>query len=52
MLAAAICSATQAAAARVPIVENKIVARLLYKKVEVGAQIPVELYQAVAEICR
>jgi len=39
-----------AAAARVPIVENKVVARLLYKKVEVGAQIPVELYQAVAEI--
>lgn len=39
-----------AAAARVPIVENKVVARLLYKKVEVGAEIPVELYQAVAEI--
>jgi len=39
-----------AAASGVPIVENKVVARLLYKKVEVGAQIPVELYQAVAEI--
>jgi len=39
-----------AAAARVPIVENKPVARLLYKRVEVGSEIPVELYQAVAEI--
>jgi flagellar biosynthetic protein FlhB len=39
-----------AAAGRVPIVENKIVARLLYKRVEVGAEIPIELYQAVAEI--
>jgi len=39
-----------AAVAGVPIVENKIVARLLYKKVEVGEEIPVELYQAVAEI--
>ena len=39
-----------AAASRVPIVENQIVARLLYKRVEVGAEIPVELYQAVAEI--
>ncbi len=39
-----------AAVSRVPIVENKIVARLLYRKVEVGAAIPVELYQAVAEI--
>jgi len=39
-----------AAGAGVPIVENKPVARLLYRKVEVGAEIPVELYQAVAEI--
>lgn len=39
-----------AASAGVPIVENKPVARLLYRKVEVGAEIPVELYQAVAEI--
>jgi len=39
-----------AAQARVPIVENRIVAQLLYRKVEVGAEIPVELYQAVAEI--
>lgn len=39
-----------AAGAGVPIVENKPVARLLYRKVEVGLEIPVELYQAVAEI--
>ncbi len=36
--------------AGVPIVENKPVAQLLYRRVEVGAVIPVELYQAVAEI--
>jgi len=41
---------TAAAAAGVPIVENKPVAQLLYRKVEVGSPIPVELYQAVAEI--
>lgn len=35
---------------KVPIVENKPVARLLYKMVEVGQQIPDDLYQAVAEI--
>jgi flagellar biosynthetic protein FlhB len=34
----------------VPIVENPPIARLLYKTVEVGQQIPEELYQAVAEI--
>jgi len=34
----------------VPLVENKAVARLLYDKVEVGGEIPVEMYQAVAEI--
>jgi len=34
----------------VPQVENKPVARLLYDQVEVGQEIPVELYQAVAEI--
>jgi flagellar biosynthetic protein FlhB len=39
-----------AEAHRVPIVENPPVARLLYKTVEVGDQIPPELYQAVAEI--
>lgn len=35
---------------RVPIVENQDVARLLYKQVEVGNEIPVELYRVVAEI--
>jgi flagellar biosynthesis protein FlhB len=39
-----------AEASGVPIVENKPIARLLYKVVEVGQQIPEELYQAVAEI--
>jgi flagellar biosynthetic protein FlhB len=39
-----------AEANKVPIVENRPVARLLYKMVEVGQQIPDELYQAVAEI--
>jgi flagellar biosynthesis protein FlhB len=39
-----------AAENRVPIVENKPIARLLYKTVEVGQQIPDDLYQAVAEI--
>lgn len=34
----------------VAIVENKPLARVLYKKVEVGMYIPVELYQAVAEV--
>lgn len=34
----------------VPIMENKPVARALYKGVEVGQAIPAELYQAVAEI--
>jgi flagellar biosynthetic protein FlhB len=34
----------------VPIVENKPVARALYAAVEVGDQIPEDLYQAVAEI--
>jgi flagellar biosynthetic protein FliR/FlhB len=34
----------------VPIVENKPVARMLYEKVEIGDAIPVEMYQAVAEI--
>ena len=36
--------------ARVPIVENKPVARALYAEVEVGRPIPENLYQAVAEI--
>ncbi len=34
----------------VEIVENKPLAQALYKMVEVGSQIPVELYRAVAEI--
>ena len=34
----------------VEIVENKPLARMLYANVEVGSEIPPELYQAVAEI--
>ncbi len=34
----------------VPIVENKMVARMLHKVAQVGASIPVEMYQSVAEI--
>ncbi|EYE88807.1 flagellar biosynthesis protein FliR [Fervidicella metallireducens AeB] len=34
----------------VPIVENKALARALYAKVEIDQSIPMELYQAVAEI--
>ncbi|MFH1574231.1 MAG: flagellar biosynthesis protein FlhB [Acidobacteriota bacterium] len=34
----------------IPLVENPPLARMLYKTVEVGAFIPVQLYQAVAEI--
>ncbi|WP_461205726.1 flagellar biosynthesis protein FlhB [Clostridium sp. DL1XJH146] len=34
----------------IPIVENKPLARLLYKKVKVGQQVPVEYYGALAEI--
>jgi flagellar biosynthetic protein FlhB len=34
----------------VPIVENKPVARLLYKTTRVGGTIPVELFQVVAQI--
>jgi flagellar biosynthetic protein FlhB len=34
----------------VPIMENKALARALYKSVEVGQAIPADLYQAVAEI--
>lgn len=36
--------------ARVPIVENKTVARALYALVDIGRPIPESLYQAVAEI--
>lgn len=35
---------------RVPVVENKAVARALHEQVEIGQIIPVDLYQAVAEI--
>ncbi|MEM9158809.1 MAG: EscU/YscU/HrcU family type III secretion system export apparatus switch protein [Verrucomicrobiota bacterium] len=34
----------------VPIVENKMVARMLYKVGQVGQSVPVEMYQSVAEI--
>lgn len=34
----------------VPIVENKPLARMLYHNVDVGTEIPPELYQAVAEV--
>ncbi len=39
-----------AAAHGVPIVENRPLAQLLYRSVEVGMEIPVEAYQAVAEV--
>jgi flagellar biosynthetic protein FlhB len=39
-----------AAEAGVPLVENVALARGLYKAVQVGDEIPVELYQAVAEV--
>ena len=39
-----------AAEAGVPIFENKPLARGLYSAVEVGDDIPIELYQAVAEV--
>ncbi|MBK8128355.1 MAG: flagellar biosynthesis protein FlhB [bacterium] len=39
-----------AAENRVPIVENKPLAQALYKAVEIGMEIPVELYKAVAEV--
>ncbi|MGB9860126.1 MAG: flagellar biosynthesis protein FlhB [Moorellaceae bacterium] len=35
---------------RVPVVHNPPVAQALYRRVELGQEIPVELYQAVAEI--
>ena len=34
----------------VPVVENKFVARTLFKLVEIGREIPADLYRAVAEI--
>ena len=40
----------QAAGYNIPIVENKPLARMLYTNVDIGQEIPPELYQAVAEI--
>jgi flagellar biosynthetic protein FlhB len=34
----------------VPVVQNRLLARALYKAVEIGETIPYELYQAVAEV--
>lgn len=34
----------------IPIIENKSLARILYKEVDIGQEVPMELYQAVAEI--
>lgn len=39
-----------AAEANVPIVENKPLAQTIYRTVEVGAEIPTTLFQAVAEV--
>jgi len=36
--------------ARVPVLENKILARALYKQVDLGRVVPESLYQAVAEV--
>ena len=36
--------------AQIEIVENKPLARILYHNVDIGMEIPPELYQAVAEI--
>jgi flagellar biosynthetic protein FlhB len=35
---------------RVPVVENKTLARALYKTAEIGDYVPVDLYRAVAEV--
>lgn len=35
---------------QIEIVENKPLARMLYSNVDIGAEIPPELYQAVAEV--
>jgi flagellar biosynthetic protein FlhB len=34
----------------VPVLENKPLARALYASVEIGTEIPIELFQAVAEV--
>jgi len=41
---------TLAAAHDVPVVENKPLAQALYRSVEIGRMIPVEFYQAVADV--
>lgn len=35
---------------KVPVVENKPLAQILYKSVDIGGKIPAELYKAVAEV--
>ena len=35
---------------KIEIVENKPLARMLYHNVDIGSEIPPELYQAVAEV--
>jgi flagellar biosynthetic protein FlhB len=39
-----------AVASGVPLVENKPLARALYSSVEVGSQVPADLYRATAEV--
>lgn len=39
-----------AEANRVPVVENKVLARTLYQAVQIGDYVPPDLYQAVAEV--
>jgi flagellar biosynthetic protein FlhB len=34
----------------VPLVENRVLARTLHKSVEIGRDIPGELYEAVAQV--
>ena len=40
----------RAKAFNVPIIENKPIARAMYKTVEIGQPVPMDLYQAIAEI--
>lgn len=35
---------------KIPIIENKPLARTMYKRVEIGDSVPMELYQAIAEV--
>jgi len=39
-----------AATAGVPLVENRVLAQNLYKSVDIGEQVPIELFQAVAQV--